>query len=94
LIVPSSFLLGKTFPPQPKGLTAEELQKHEEQVHQYEEEQDYQEIEEMEIAMKEVGPGAEEAAQKLNQLKISAGMDVDDGPQVKGAPLSPAGSEK
>jgi hypothetical protein len=89
--VPSSFL-GKTLPPQPKGLTAQELQKHEEQVRQYEEEQDSQEIEEMEIAKKEGRRAAEEVAQGLRQLDISKGVNVDDG-APSGAPLSPADSD-
>jgi hypothetical protein len=81
--VPSSFL-GKTLPPQPKGLTAQELQKHEEQ--------DSQEIEEMEIAKKEGMRAAEEVAQGLRQLDISKGVNVDDG-APSGAPLSPADSD-
>lgn len=81
-------------PPQPKGLTKEQWQRDDEDLRQYMEERDHDEIEAMDLGMKEGMQGAEEVAQELRQLEIAEGMDVDDGPQVEGAPLSPATSEK
>ena len=77
----------------PEGLTAQQLQEDNEQLRQHEEEQDEEEIEAMDLAMKEGVKAAEEVAQDLRQMEISEGMDVDDG-AVEGAPLSPATSEK
>jgi hypothetical protein len=94
LIVPSSFLVGKTFPPKPKGLTKEEKQKDDEQSRQYEEEQDHEMVEAMDLAMKEGKQETEEVAQRLRQLEIAEGINVGDGPQAEDAPPSPATSEK
>jgi len=68
--VPNSFLIGKTFPPQPKGLTKQERQKDEEQSHQYDEDQDHEMIEEVEVAMKQA---AEEVAQEPRYGKHGQG---------------------
>jgi hypothetical protein len=89
--VPGSFLVGKTFPLLPGGLTPREMN---EQVRcQCEEEQGKQEFEAM-GASKGAAQATEEVTQELRQLEISKEKGVDDGRQMEDAPLPPAASEE
>jgi len=67
-----------------------------EEVRKADQEEDDQVFEAMDLGGKEGRQGAEEIAQKLRQVEISEGMDVDVDVdmEVPGAPPSPAGSEK
>lgn len=74
--------------------TAQEMVNFDQQEDQYDEEQEEQDIEAMDLAIKEGMQAAEEKAQELRQAEISEGMDVDIDVEAPGAPPSPAGSEK
>lgn len=63
--MPSSFLVGKIFPPEARECVAQQLQKAEKQSRQDEEEQDHETVEAKDIVTKEGVRAAEGVAKEL-----------------------------
>jgi hypothetical protein len=92
MAVNSSMLAGKTMPPPPRKRKVDASETILQEEHDAEQEE--QEIEAMDLAMKEGMEAAAETAEKLRQLDIAEGIAGEDKMDVEGAPPSPAGSDK